>query len=200
MATIREAEAIFEEHSVLRTSQAIDLGIAPPTLYKMRDHGIITEVARGIYRLSEHPELSNPDLVTVALRYPQAVIALISALSYHGLTTQIPHYVYIALPQGTKRPTADYPPLEVVWLSPSIYKAGVETVTIDSIDVKIYDQEKTICDSFKFRNKYGEDVALEALKEYLDRPSSQWDLPKLMRYARLDQIDKLITPYMKALL
>ena len=200
MVTIREAQGIFADYPVLRTSQAIDLGIAPPTLYKMRDQGIITEVVRGIYQLAEHPELSNPDFVTVALRHPQAVIALISALSYYDLTTQIPHFVYVALPQGTKRPTSDYPPLEIVWLSPKVYQAGIETVTIDSIEVKIYDREKTICDSFKFRNKYGEDVALEALKNYLDQPDSRWDLPNLMHYARLNRVDRLMTPYLKALL
>ena len=200
MASLQEAQDIFAHHGVLRTSQAINLGIAPPTLYKLRDRGLITEVARGIYRFTEAPALSNPDFATVALRYPQAVIALISALSRYGLTTQIPQYVYLALPQGTKRPTVDYPPLKIVWLSPGIYEAGIETIHIGPVVVNIYDREKTICDCFKFRSKVGEDVALEALKAYLDQPDSRWDLRKLMRYARLDQVEKLMTPYLKALL
>lgn len=200
MASIQEAQEIFAQHGVLRTSQAIDLGIAPPTLYKLRDRGLITEVARGIYRFSEAPTLSNPDFATVALRYPQAVIALISALSHYGLTTQIPQFVYLALPQGTKRPTADYPPLEIVWLSPGIYEAGIEIIHVGPVAVKIYNREKTLCDCFKFRNKVGEDVALEALKAYLEQPTPDWNIPRLMRYARLDQVEKLMTPYLKALL
>lgn len=200
MAGIQLAQEIFAKHGVLRTSQAAGLGIAPPTLYKMRDLGIIEEVARGIYRLAEHSEPGNPDFVTVALRYPQAVIALISALSYHGLTTQIPHSIYIALPQGVKHPKSEHPPLEVVSLSQGVYEAGIETVPIGAVKVKIYSPEKTICDCFKFRNKYGEDVALEAIKSYLNRPSTEWDLPGLLSFAKLDQVEKLITPYLKALL
>jgi predicted transcriptional regulator of viral defense system len=200
MAGIQSAQEIFAKHGVLRTSQATELGIAPPTLYRMRDLGIIDEVARGIYRLAEHPEPGNSDFVTVALRYPQAVIALISALSYHGLTIQIPHSVYVALPQGTKHPKSTYPPLEVVRLSQTAYEAGIETITIGAVKVKIYGQEKTVCDCFKFRNKYGEDVALEALRSYLGRPSAEWDLQKLLHFAKLDQVERLITPYLKALL
>jgi predicted transcriptional regulator of viral defense system len=201
MVDTQTAEKIFAENDgVLRTSEALESGIAPPTLYAMRDKGIITEVARGIYRLTDHPDLSSPDFVTVALRYPKAVIALISALHYHNLTTQFPRYIYIALPRGYKKPESDYPPLEVVWLSPSAYEVGIEVREIDGKAVKIYDKEKTICDCFKFRNKYGEDVAIEALKTYLQQPGSEWDLAKLTRYARIDRVENVMRPYLQGLL
>ena len=200
MATIEEARHIFEEHQVLRTSQAIALGIAPKTLYRMRDTGIITAEAWGIYRLAELPSLRHPDMVTVAIRQPQAVFALITALSYYRLTDEIPNRVYIALPKGTPRPRIKVPRLEVIWLSPRVYQAGVRTVTIDTVSVKIYDEEKTICDCFKFMKKCGEDVALAALKGYIARPSSQWDIPKLLDYARINRVEKHIMPYVKALL
>ncbi|MBN1121183.1 MAG: type IV toxin-antitoxin system AbiEi family antitoxin domain-containing protein [Anaerolineae bacterium] len=201
MADFQQAARIFDANDgMLRTAQALDLGIAPATLYTMRDRGIIVEVDRGIYRLSGYPELSSPDFVIVALRYPRAVISLISALSYHDLTTQIPHSVYIALPRGIKKPEPPYPPLEVVWLSAEPYEAGIETIEIDSAPVKIYGKEKSICDSFKFRNKYGEDVAIEALKNYMRLPASERDMPALLHYARINRVDKVIQPYLKALI
>lgn len=201
MVDTQTAQKIFAENDgVLRTSEALESGIAPPILYNMRDKGIITEVARGVYRLTDHPRLSNPDFVTVALRYPKAVIALISALNYHDLTTHFPRYVYIALPRGYKKPESGYPPLEVVWLSAPSYEAGIVVREIDGKAVKIYDEEKTICDCFKFRNKYGEDVAIEALKTYLRQPSPEWDLAKLTRYARINRVQSIMRPYLKGLL
>lgn len=201
MTDTQAAQQVFENsNGVLRTSEALEAGIAPPTLYAMVERGIIVQVERGIYRLATHPPLSYPDLITVALRYPKAVIALISALNYHNLTTQFPHYVYIALPKGTKKPKSASPPLEVVWLSGRSYEAGIVVETLDGQSVRIYDKEKTICDAFKFRNKYGEDVALEALKTYFEQPQSDWDLAKLMGYARLNRVHNIIQPYIKGIL
>jgi predicted transcriptional regulator of viral defense system len=200
MITVQGAKEVFRQHNgVLRTSEALDADITPSTLYDMLDKGIITEVARGVYRLSEYPALSNPDFVTVALRYPRAVIALISALNYYELTTQFPHAVYIALPRGYKKPETDYPPLEVVWLSTPSYEAGIQMVRMDGKSVKIYDREKTICDAFKFRNKYGEDVAVEALKNYLQQPGSKRDFATLMQYARINRVQTVMRPYLQGL-
>jgi len=201
MVDTEQAQQIFIAHGgVLRTAEALSLGIAPQTLYAMRDKQIITQVARGIYQLTDAPGLKHPDYVTIALRYSKAVIALISALHFHRLTTEFPHYVYIALPQGYKKPKSDYPPLEVVWLSPRSYEAGIGTFELDGQDVRIYDKEKSICDSFKFRNKYGEDVAVEALKTYLRQPAAEWDLPGLMRYARINRVMNIMRPYLTSIL
>lgn len=196
-----KARQIFAKHNgILRTAEAVEAGIAPATLYAMRDEGQLIELVRGVFRLAEYPSLTNPDFVIVARRHPQAVICLISALNYYELTTQIPHAVYVAFLKGVKRPDAPYPPIEVVWLSPGAYRAGIEIVNIDGVTVKIYSKEKTICDCFKFRNKIGEDVALEGLRNYFDQPQQQWNIPKLLEYARLDRVEKLISPYIKALL
>lgn len=199
MITTKMAREIFiTQGGTLRTSDALAHGITPPTLYAMRDKEIITEIARGIYRLADIPELEHPDYVTIVLRHPKAIIALISALSYHGLTTEIPLYVYIALPRGHKKPENDYPPLEAVWLSPQNYEAGIEVHTTDGQDVKIYSKEKSICDAFKFRNKYGEEPAIEALKTYLHEPDA--DVPGLMRYARINRVQNIMRPYLKGIL
>jgi predicted transcriptional regulator of viral defense system len=101
----------------------------------------------------ELPPIGNPDLVTVALRVPNAVICLISALAFHEMTTQIPHGVFVAIPIQSRRPELNHPPLFVHRFSGASYTAGVEEQRIDGVPVNIYSPEKTIADCFKFRNK-----------------------------------------------
>ena len=110
--------------------------------------------------------ISNPDLVTVSLRYPNAVICLISALSYHNITTQIPHAVSVAVPRDSRVPSLDYPPIQAHRFSNDAYTSGIENHSIDGVPVKVYTPEKTLADCFKFRNKVGLDtvVANELMK------------------------------------
>jgi len=164
--TIEKTLQTFRQHdNILRTSQAIQLGIAPRTLYALYDAGLLVKVTRGVYRLAEADPLSNADLIQVALRIPKGVICLISALSYHNLTTQIPHQVYVALPLDAEKPRLTYPPVRLFWLSKPVHSSGVEEHRLDGAVVSIYSREKMIADSFKYRNKIGLDIALEALKE-----------------------------------
>jgi predicted transcriptional regulator of viral defense system len=196
---MNQAIEIFNTHKgILKTSQALALGIAPRTLYAMRDAGLIRQISRGVYQLTNQETPSNPDLVNVALRIPKAVICLISALHFYGLTTQIPHKVYIALPQSAEKPRMEFPPLDIVWLSQKSYAAGISEQQVDNVLIKIYSKEKTIADCFKFRNKIGVDVALEALKEYVKMPDRQID--KLLSYARIDRVEIPISRYLEALL
>ncbi len=195
--TYAAAQRIFQEHQgLLRTAEAKQLGIAETTLARMLANGLVVRESRGLYRLADAPPLSNPDLVYVASRIPAAVISLISALAFHDLTTQIPHKVYIALPKPTKAPRLDYPPLDIVWVSSKPYQAGIQVHTLDGVPVRIYSPEKTVADCFKFRNKIGEDVALEALKAYLRRPGAK--LEELLRCARIDRVEKIMTPFIRA--
>jgi predicted transcriptional regulator of viral defense system len=190
------AEEIFQRHNgILRTRQALELGINRPTLSRMVKAGILVRESRGLYRLTAQQPLSNPDLTMVALRVPSAVFCLISALNYHNLTTQIPYQVYIALPRDTKAPKLDYPPINITYFSEAPYSAGIEEHTLDGISVRIYCREKTIADCFKFRNKIGQDVAIEALKDYLHQAGR--DVHKLLEYAAIDRVSKIILPYLK---
>jgi predicted transcriptional regulator of viral defense system len=196
--TIEKATAIFKQHSgTLRTSQAIRFGIAPRTLYALRDAGRIVEMTRGVYRLPNTPSIEHSDLVQVALRIPKGIICLISALAFHNLTTQIPHQVYVALPLDAEKPRLSYPPVRLFWLSPPAYSAGIEEHLLDGVTIRIYSREKTIADCFKYRNKVGLDVALEALKEGLGRGCK---LETLMEFAHIDHVEKTIRPYLEALL
>jgi predicted transcriptional regulator of viral defense system len=164
----------------------------------MRDSGLLEQLSRGLYRLAELPPLSNPDLVTVALKVPQAVICLVSALAFHELTTQIPHVVDVALHNRAERPRLDYPPLRISWFSGPAWSEGIETHLIDDIPVRIYGPEKSVADSFKLRRKIGLDIALEALKLY--RRHHNFDVGKLLHYARICRVEKVMNPYLEALL
>jgi predicted transcriptional regulator of viral defense system len=197
--TFKNAVNIFRKHyGILRTGQAKKLGIDQPILIQMCEEDLLVKEARGLYRLAELPPLSNPDLVQVAVRVPNSVICLISALSFHELTTQIPYRVYIALPQKTKSPRIDYPPLDIVYLSDKPYLAGIEEHMMDGVSVRIYSREKTLADCFKFRNKIGLDIALEALKDYLRQPNR--DIQGILDYAKINRVEKIIRPYLQAAL
>lgn len=180
----------------LRMSEAIEHGITRYMLYSLRDKGIIEQISRGVYRLVELPPVSNPDLVTVALRYPNAVVCLISALSFHEITTQIPHEVSIAIPRDSHPPSLEYPPLLVHRFTDQAYQAGIEEHQIDGVTVKVYCPEKTLADCFKFRNKIGMDVVLEALKLYKGR--KKFDHRKILEYAKICRVDKIVRPYLEA--
>jgi len=194
------ARQVFAQHQgMLRTSEAIRLGVHPRTLYSLRDSGEIEQVARGFYRLSEKPELTNPDLVAVALRIPRAVICLISALAHHGLTTQVPHTVDLALRGHAQIPRLGGIPLRVFWYSEPSFSAGVQSVSIDGVTVRIYSPEKTVTDCFKYRNKIGLDVAVQALRSYREQTRKP-DLKLITKFAGVDRVEKVMRPYLEALM
>ena len=198
-ASFERAIKVFRRHGgVLRTSEAIRLGIHPRTLYAMRDAGVLECLSRGLYRIADLPHLSNPDLVAVALKVPTGVICLISALAYHELTTQIPHEVYLALPRGAEPPRLDHPPIRIFWFTGKAFAEGIDTHEVDGVPVRIYGVEKTLADCFKYRNKIGLDTAVEALKAYVS--GRRIDIDKLMVYARTCRVEKVMRPYLEALL
>ena len=193
------AVAVFRKHGgILRTSQVLQAGVHPSTLYAMRDDGTLEAVSRGVYRLADSEPLGNPDLVTVAMRVQGGVICLISALAFHELTTQIPHEIHVALKRGAEIPRLDYPPIKLYWISNKAYSAGVETKEFDGVSVRIYSPEKTLTDCFKFRNKIGLDTVVEAVRFYRERRNVNVDA--LMHYAKICRVEKVIRPYLEAIL
>jgi predicted transcriptional regulator of viral defense system len=193
------AATIFENHGgILRTAQALKAGIHPKTLYAMRDSGVLEMISRGVFRLSDSPPLSNPDLVTVAARVPSGVICLISALSFHEITTQIPHDVHVALPRGAEEPRLDYPPIRTYRFTGEAFTAGVDAYDLDGVSISIYNPEKTLADCFKFRNKVGLDTVVEAVRFYRERRSIKVD--DLMRYAKICRVNRVMRPYLEAIL
>ncbi len=199
-AGLTKAREVFSDlGGMLRTSKALRLGIHPRTLYALRDAGEIEQVGRGLYRLSTAPALSSPDLVPIAIRIPRAVVCLISALAHHGLTTQIPHAIDIALPSHAKVPKVDGVPLRVFWYPEPSLRAGVQIVTIDEVSVRVYSAEKTITDCFKYRNKIGLDVAIEALRAYRERTPKP-NRGALTKFAQINRVQNIMRPYLEAML
>ena len=197
---VARARNLFTSHGgMLRTSNAIRLGVHPRTLYALRDSGEIEPVGRGLYRLSTSPPLTSPDLVPVAIRIPRAVVCLISALAHHGLTTQVPHAVDIALPSHAQIPKIDGIPLRVFWYSEPSFSAGISVTTIDGIPVRIYSPEKTVADCFKYRNKIGLDVAIEALRAWRGRKPKA-DFQSLSKFAQINRVQRVMRPYLEVIL
>ena len=200
MGAAERVRRIFRENGgVLSSSEAYALGIHYQTLKRMLEQGVLERPARGLYILSDHEVLDGDiDLIRVARKVPKAVICLISALSFHGLTTQIPNAIYIALPKGGWKPSLKYPRLEIFWLTEEIHQLGIEKHTRQGIDIAVYSIEKTIADCFKFRSRIGEDIAIEALSEYFQRENR--NINRLVEYAELVRVRSVMEPYMKALI
>jgi predicted transcriptional regulator of viral defense system len=193
------AREIFRRHSgILRTKDAMEAGIHPRTLYALRDRGVVIRISRGVYRLAELGPMQNPDLIVISARVPSGVLCLISALSFYQLTTQVPHQVWIALPRGAEPPRVDFPPTRVLWFSGEAFSKGIQTHWIDGQELKVYGPEKTLADCFKFRNKIGLDVAIEALKLY--RQAGKVRVDDLVHYADVCRVRKIMVPYMEAIL
>lgn len=183
---------------LIRTREALALGIHPRTLRQLVEQGLAEQPSRGLYRLAELPPLAARDWVVVARRVPGAVICLVSALEFHQLTTQIAHQVDVAIRQGSQRPALAHPPLRVFWYSPQAWSAGVEVHTLDGTAIRVFDPAKTVADCFKYRHKIGMDIALEALRSY--RRRTDFNVESLLRYARLLRIARVLQPYVEALL
>lgn len=178
-------------------SEAIVLGIHRRELYALRDRGDLEAISRGLYRLIDMPDPSLPDFIPVAKKIPGGVICLISALAFHEITTQIPHFVYVALPSQAHKPAISYPPMRYFWYSQKLLATGIQEHSVDGCTFKIFDVEKTLIDCVKFRNKIGMDIVLEALKMYWQ--SRNTNLNKLFEYAKLFRVEKILKPIMETI-
>ena len=192
----REAALFRQQGGTLRMAEALQLGVRRSALYAMRDVGVVVAVSRGVYRLASLDAPAHPDLVTVAMRVPQGVVCLISALSFHDLTTQVPHAIDVALERGKTKPRLDYPPTHFTWFSGPAFHEGLETHLLDGVPVRIYSAEKTVVDCFRYRNRVGMDVFLEALRFWSGRRDRKVDA--LLRYARMRHVERGMRPYLEA--
>ncbi|MGO3699503.1 MULTISPECIES: type IV toxin-antitoxin system AbiEi family antitoxin domain-containing protein [Halomonas] len=192
-----QLQTLFRQHGgQLRLSEALAQGYSRYQFYRLRDEGLIEPISRGLYRMADLPAIENPDLVAAATRFPNAVLCLISALDWHGITTQIPLQVHLAVKRDARLPVLDYPPVAGYQFSGSAFIEGIEQVGIDGITLQVYNPEKTLADCFKFRNRIGMDVVLEALELYRTRKTFRPG--KLMEYAKICRVAKVMAPYVEA--
>ena len=190
---------VFKKHNgFARTNDILAAGIHRRDIKRIRDEGRIIRVKRGLYRLSEIPLVSNQGYIDLARAVPEGVICLLSALSYHELTTFNPSVISMALCRGRRRPKIEYPPVEFYYFSTKQFKTGIDEIKIKGHKIRIYCPEKTICDCFRYRSKLGLDIAKEGLSEYLKRKDR--NLERLFKYAEICRVKKLMEIWVNAMI
>jgi predicted transcriptional regulator of viral defense system len=187
---------IARKKGIIRASDIEAAGISRNYLYILCKAEQLLKTARGLYTLPDAPVTEHSAFAEVAKRIPNSIICLISALSFHGLTTQIPHEVWIAVPRGSWRPDIEYPPLNLTYVSGNAYLFGAREHDINGVAVKVYSPAKTVADCFKFRSKVGLDVAIEALRETWRSRKASMD--ELMEAAKICKVSKVMRPYLEA--
>ena len=182
---------------ILRPRDAVAQGIHPSALKRMCQKGLLKSVGWGLYVLPTDDPSAHHGLALVSKRTPKAVGCLLTALQFHGIGTQAPFEVWIALGRRTARPRMDYPPLRVMRFSGPALAEGVEEHEVEGVPVRVFCPAKTVADCFKCRNKIGLDVALEALREVLRQRKCTSD--DLWRYAKVCRVAAVMRPYMEAM-
>ena len=189
--------AISEEIVTLRDIEK--QGISRTSVSRLVQSGELERLGRGIFRHSEAPISEHHDLIVVAAQIPSCVIALISALYFHKLGTQLPRSIWIQIPANAREPKMERPSVEVVRTRiPELMTEGVDQHQIGGITVSMTNPARTVADCFKHRNRVGLEVALEAMKELLRRDRNS--VGEMMRYAKLNRVDQVMMPYLTAAL
>ena len=188
--------ALAHDLGVLRLRDVTALGIHPEYVRRLTAAGQLIRTGRGLYVLPDADLTESHSLVEAAKRVPEGVVCLLSALQFHDIGTQMPRQVWLALDYKARRPRIDYPPLRIVRFSGEALNTGIERHTIEGVQVRIYDPGKTIADCFKYRNKIGLDVALEALRE--GWRARLFTMDKLWRYAAVCRVANVMRPYLEA--
>ncbi len=185
------------ERGLIRPRDLTERGLPTVALTRLVRQGRLQRVGRGLYALPDRPVSEHNALAEVASKHPHAIVCLLSALRFHDLTTQSPFEVWLAIPNKARAPKMDYPPLRIVRFSGKALTVGVEDHVIDGVPVRVTNIARTVADCFKFRNKIGLDVALEALQEAWRAKRVSMD--ELWHYATLCRVTNVMRPYMESL-
>lgn len=192
-----KALALIRELGVVRPVDLESRGIPRAHVYELARAGLVERQGRGLYVAKGHRYTAQHALAQVARRVSGGVVCLLSALSFHGLTTQLPPEVWLALPERARRPRLDYPRLRVARFSGAALSEGIERHTIEGVEVRVYSAAKTVADCFKYRNKIGIDVAVEALKDFTR--SHRGGANALARFARICRVSRVMQPYLDSI-
>jgi predicted transcriptional regulator of viral defense system len=189
--------ALARKQPLLRARDLAEQGLPTMTLSRLVAAGKLQRVARGVYSLPQRSVSAHRSLAEVAIRVPRGVVCLLSALRLHEIGTQAPFEVWLAIPQTMPAPRLERPALRVVRMSGAALSEGIEPVEVDGISVPVFNPAKTVADCFKYRNKIGLDVALEALGEAWRARRVTMD--ELWHYATIDRVHNVMRPYLEAL-
>lgn len=193
---VHRARRVLQRSGLARSRDLEQAGVSRAQIRRLLDQGVIERVSRGLYRDPSVPASERSDLATAARLVPGGVVCLLTALRFHGLTTQNPFEVWLAIHRKAWRPRPGHPPLRFVYLSGAAFDEGVEEHDVDGVQVRVFGAAKTVADCFKFRNRIGTDVAVEALREF--RRAHPKDLETLWRFAQVDRVTRVIQPYLQA--
>ena len=185
------------EHGMVRPRDIEAIGLPREYLIRLHRQGKLNRSGRGIYTVRDTNVTERHSYAEVAKHVPEAVICLLSALAFHEITTQSPPSVWIALRKGARKPVLPSPSLRIVRLSGPSLTEGIENHQVEGVPVRVYSAAKTVADCFKFRNKIGLDVAIEALKDCLRQKKAS--INEVYRYAKICRVSNVIRPYMEAL-
>ncbi len=186
-----------DQNGIIRPRDVEAIGIHRAYLSMLCKSGKLERRARGLYTRNGAPIKENCQLAEIAKRIPNAVFCLLSSLSFHNIGTQLPHEIWISIPKSSWKPSIKYPPLNVTYTSGAAYSYGIEEHVEDGVKLKVYSPAKTVADCFKFRNKVGLDVAMEALKETWRDHKATAD--ELVAAAEVCRIYNVMRPYMEAI-
>ncbi len=166
-------------------------------LTRLVREGVLERVARGTYRLADRPITEHHALALASVAVPGSVVCLLSALNFHGIGTQAPHEVWLAIDRRSRLPAVSYPPLRIARFSGRAFREGIEQHELEGRRVRIYNIPKTLADLFKYRGKIGLDVAMEALREVWRERRTTMD--EIDRYARICRVERVMRPYLESL-
>jgi predicted transcriptional regulator of viral defense system len=188
---------LLKQNGIARSRDLEGAGVSRTAIRRLLERGLIERVSRGLYRSPDAPRTEQSDLAEAARLVPYGVICLLSALRFHGLTTQNPLEVWLAINHKAWRPRVEHPPLRLVHLSGAALREGVEEHDVGSVRVRVFSAAKTVADCFKFRNRIGTDVAVEALRDYWRQYPKR--LETVWRFAEVDRVRRVMQPYLEAM-
>lgn len=188
----------IKEHGYARMKDLKKAGFHTRNISALLKCGEIEKVKPGLYKIPNYEGYDyHTSFLDVSKAAPKGIICLVSAISYYELSSVNPAEVYLAIPLSEKPPKMEYPPIRVFYWTERNYNLGIEEIKTKAGIIKIYDKEKTICDLFRYRDKLGEDIAFEALKNYLQLKN--FELNKLRNYAEKMRLKTILSPYIKAI-
>jgi predicted transcriptional regulator of viral defense system len=187
---------VIRQMGLVRPGDLEAKGISRKHLYRLLDAGLLERQSRGVYVAARHKPTAHHSLAQVAKRVPGGIFCLLTALRFHGLTTQSPAEVWIALGGKDRSPRLDYPRLRIARFSGAALTEGVETHRVEGVEIRVYSAAKTVADCFKFRNKVGIDVAVEALRDFSRR--NRGGANELARFAAICRVTRVMQPYLDA--
>lgn len=188
---------LVRQDRILAARELGERGLHRQLLTRLTREGALVRIARGRYSLPNHPVTENHGLALAAAAVPRGVICLLSALSFHGVGTQLPADVWLAIDRRARRPALQYPRLRVVRFGGRALQEGVETHRIEGVSVRIYGVAKTLADLFKYRNKIGMDVVLEALHDAWR--NRRFTMDEVDHHARVCRVERVMRPYLESL-